>query len=229
MKAMAGHAHNTPTFIAALTGEALEAFHAASITREYPSGESLFVEQQSPQYVFVIERGKVKISATSSEGRRVIVRIAGEGDLVGLSAALSGNPYDVSAEAIESCQVKAVRVKDFLRLLQQYPEVAKAATDSALSKYQLVLQELRRLSLPHTIAGRIARLLLEWGNAYRQHDPTHDRLTVGLSHEELAEMSGTSRETVSRTLERFRREKLISVKGATIRILNRPSLEKLAG
>lgn len=217
-----------PSFSTALSGEALAIFNAASIAHDYSAGSNLFVEQQAPEYVFVIERGRVKISTASREGRIVIVRIAGEGDVVGLNAAMSGRPYDVSAEALERCLVKTIRIKDFLQLIAQYPQAAKAATDSALSKYQLVFQELCRLSLPETIAGRIARLLLEWGNAYRQHYPTHDRITVGLTHEELAEMSGTSRETVSRTLEQFRRKKLISIKGASIRILNRPVLEKLA-
>jgi CRP/FNR family cyclic AMP-dependent transcriptional regulator len=215
-------------FVAELNSEALAALNRISTKRDYAAGKSLFIKQQSPEYVFVIERGRVKISTNSREGRTVIVRIAGEGDVVGLSAAMSGKPYDVSAEAIERCQVRIIRVHDFQHLLEQYPQAAKAATDSALSKYQLVFQELCRLSLPHSVAGRIARLLLEWGDVYRQHDPTHDRLTVAMSHEELAEMSGTSRETVSRTLERFRREKLISVKGASIRILNRPALETLA-
>ena len=97
-----------------LRGEALAPFVAIAPHVSYSRGELLFLEEETPTHVFVICSGKVKLAVTSRDGKVVILRVAGPGGILGLSAAMSGTPNETSAEATELCRVKAIRVTDFL-------------------------------------------------------------------------------------------------------------------
>jgi CRP/FNR family transcriptional regulator, cyclic AMP receptor protein len=221
-----------------LKGETLAQFVAIAPEVSRSRGESLFIEGETPKYVFLICSGRVKLSVSSREGRTAILRIAGPGEILGLSAAMSGTPLETSAEAVELCQVKAVRVGDFLRFLQQYPDASVEATKYLLREYRVVLNNVCRLALPINVAGRLASLLLEWldsghtstASDGRMSDRRSDdrRFIVALTQEEIASMTNTSRETVSRVLHQFQQEKLISIKGAAMTILQPQALEQLA-
>jgi CRP/FNR family transcriptional regulator len=141
---------------------------------------------------------------------------------------MSEMPYETSAEAVELCRVKAIRVSDFTHFLQKYPEAAAEATACLLRDYRLILNNVCRLALPNTVAGRLASLLLEWFDAHHAITSNERRFIVTLTQEEIASMANTSRETVSRVLHQFQKEKLISIKGASVTILQPEALELLA-
>jgi CRP/FNR family transcriptional regulator len=195
---------------------------------EYPRGSNLFMEGDRPQQVFIVISGCVKLSVASPEGKTMIVRIARPGSVLGLSATLASAPYEVTAETIENSRVQAVPVREFLRHLQSDPQAATAATRLMLKEYQAVFNDVRRLALPSTVAGRLASLLLEWLRDHVQSGRTERRFIVSLTQEEIAAMAGTSRETVSRVLQQFQRDKLISIKGASVSVLRPEALEQLA-
>lgn len=212
---------------ARLTGEAQSQFEAIAPEVIRVRGESLFVEGEAPRCVFVICSGRVKLSVSSREGRTAILRIAGPGEILGISPAMSGTPHETTAEALELCRVKAIRVSDFVRFLQKFPEASAEATSCLLREYRVVLNNVCRLALPNTVAGRLASLLLEWLDSRRS--TTNDRrFIVALTQEEIASMTNTSRETVSRVLHQFQQDKLISIKGASVTILQPRALEQLA-
>jgi CRP/FNR family transcriptional regulator len=149
--------------------------------------------------------------------------------VLGISAAMSGTSHETTAEAVELCRVKAIRVSDFLRFLQNYPEASAEATSCLLREYRVVLNNVCRLALPNTVAGRLATLLLEWLDVRRATATASDRrFIVALTQEEIASMTNTSRETVSRVLHQFQQDKLISIKGASVTILQPRALELLA-
>jgi CRP/FNR family transcriptional regulator len=218
--------HNDHPF-ANLSGEAGTHFEAIAPEVTHARGEALFVEGETPRHVFVICSGRVKLSVTSREGRTAILRIAGPGEVLGISAAMSGTPHETTADAVELCRVKAIRVSDFLRFLQNYPEASAEATSCLLREYRVVLNNVCRLALPNTVAGRLATLLLEWLNV-RRATASDRRFIVALTQEEIASMTNTSRETVSRVLHQFQQDKLISIKGASVTILQPRALELLA-
>src|SRR5947209_3594869 len=213
-----------------LTGKASDQFNALGMEVDYSRGANLFIEGQHSQYVFVVSSGQVKLSVTSQEGKTVIVRIARAGDVLGLSAALNGNDYEVTAEALETCRVKAIKTKDFVAFIREYPEAAMETTRCVLQEYQVVFNDVCRLALPSTVAGRLANLLLEWlkPRAQQSRPGEPGRLIVTLTHEEIAGMTGTSRESVSRTFQEFQREKVIAVKGSSLTVLRPEALEQLA-
>jgi CRP/FNR family transcriptional regulator len=211
-----------------LKGEALAQFVAIAPEISRSRGESLFQEGEAPKYVFVICSGRIKLSITSREGKTAILRIAGPGEILGLSSAMSGTLHETSAEAVELCRVKAIRVNDFMLFLQKYPEASAEATTCLLRDYRVVLNNVCRLALPNTVAGRLAALLLEWLDARHGTSGNERRFIVALTQEEIASMTNTSRETVSRVLHQFQEEKLISIKGASVTILQPKALEQLA-
>ena len=221
-----------------LRGETLAQFAAIAPEVSRSRGETLFIEGETPKYVFLICSGRVKLSVSSREGRTAILRIAGPGEILGLNPAMSGTLHETSAEAVELCRVKAIRVSDFLQFLQKYPEASAEATRYLLREYRVVLNNVCRLALPNTVAGRLASLLLEWldsrpankGIDTRNNDHSFEdrRFIVALTQEEIASMTNTSRETVSRILHQFQQEKLISIKGAAMTILQPQALQQLA-
>ena len=218
--------HNDHPF-AKLSGAAMAQFEAIAPEVTRARGAALFVEGETAHHVYVICSGRVKLSVTSREGRTAILRIAGPGEVLGISAAMSGTPHETTADAVELCRVKAIRVGDFLRFLQNFPEASAEATNCLLREYRVVLNNVCRLALPNTVAGRLATLLLEWLDN-RRATAGDRRFIVALTQEEIASMTNTSRETVSRILHQFQQDKLISIKGASVTILQPRALESLA-
>ena len=211
-----------------LKGQALAQFVSIAPEVSRSRGESLFLEGDTPKYVLVICSGRVKLSISSREGKTAILHIAGPGEILGLSAAMSGTPHETSAEAVDLCRLKPIRVSDFMHFLQKYPEAAAEATACLLRDYRLVLNNVCRLALPNTVAGRLASLLLEWRDSSHSSTGNERRFNVALTQEEIASMTNTSRETVSRVLHQFQAEKWISIKGASMTILQPQALERLA-
>jgi len=212
----------------ALNSDALAGLDQMAMEFTYVRGNHLFAEGDQPRYVYFVRSGRIKLSVSSREGRTMILRIAEAGQVLGLSAALSLSEHEVTAEALEPCRVKAILVSDFLNFLQSYPEAAMEATRCVLREYQVVFNDVCRLGLPATVAGRLANLLLDWLKVRLQNGHDDARFIVPLTQEEIAGMTGTSRETVSRLMNQFEREKLICVKGAAVTVLQPEALAQLA-
>lgn len=219
--------HNKQAF-SNLKGQALECLKAIGADLDYSRGDNLFLEGQPSQCVYIIQSGRVKLSVTSREGKTMILRLAEAGDVLGLSAALNSGDYEVSAEAFEYCRIKVIRAKEFVEFLRKYPEAAMEATQCVLREYKFMFKDVCRLGLPTTVAGRLANLLLDWVDTRHQSGHKDSRVMVPLTQEEIAGMTGTSRETVSRVLQQFQREKLISIKGAALTVLQPDALEAMA-
>ena len=207
-----------------LTPEALQDYDGIGIMVSHARGARLFVEGDPARNVHVMCFGQVKISSTSRDGKTMILKIAGPGDVMGLSAVLANVPYEVTAEAIEPCQVKTVRKQEFLDFLGRHGIASMHAAESLSGEYMTVFHDAKRMALSGSAAGRVAQLLLDWGRGNNKPDL---KFTMALTHEELANMAGTSRETVTRLLNQFRRDEWIVVKGATITIPKPEKLEKL--
>jgi CRP/FNR family transcriptional regulator, cyclic AMP receptor protein len=198
-----------------------------SIPMEYRRGNILFREGNESSAVFVICSGRVKVSATSREARTLILRIATAGDVLGMGAALRGEEYEVTAEAIEPCHVRALRTKFFKQMIQENGDASLGAAQTLAKDYRAAFDEACLIALPGSPAARIARLILDWSHGAKRETP-NSTVTMPLTHDELASMTATTRETVTRTLGRFRREKLISMRGVSLNVLQPVALEQLS-
>jgi CRP/FNR family transcriptional regulator len=209
-----------------LTPDALRDYDGIGIIMSHVRGAKLFTEGETARNVFVICTGQVKISATSRDGKTMILKIAGPGAVMGLSAVLANVPHEVTAEAIEPCQVKMVRKQEFVDFLGRHGIASMHAAQSLSGEYLTVFHDAKRMALSSSAAGRLARLLLDWGNSAAK-GKLEIRFTMALTHEEIASMAGTSRETVTRLLSQFRRDQWITIKGSSMTITNPDQLEQL--
>ena len=210
-----------------LSAEARDDFGSIGVQAALPKGTKLFMEDGSSNGVFVICTGQVKLSCTSREGRTLILKIALPGDVLGLGAVISGSRYEVTAETIEPTEIKSIRREEFLSFIEKHGEASLHAAKALSEEYKAVFFDARRLALSGSAAGRLAGVLLEWGRAASCGKPEM-RFTMALTHEELANLVGSSRETVTRMLGRFKRDKLIQMRGSSILILSPERLEQLS-
>src|SRR5581483_6921479 len=107
----------------AMTAEELEAFDAMKAIASYPRGSVLFAEGRAPRGVFVLCKGRAKLTVCSETGKRLLVRVAGPGEVLGLGAAISGTNYELNAELLDGAKVAFVRRKELLTFLRDYPDV----------------------------------------------------------------------------------------------------------
>jgi CRP/FNR family cyclic AMP-dependent transcriptional regulator len=210
-----------------LDAEALADFGAIGVQATLPKGTKIFQEDEPSSGVFVICIGQVKLSCSSKEGRTLILKIAMPGDVLGLGAVISGSRYEVTAETIEPTEIKNIRREDFLSFIQKHGEASLHAAKALSEEYKVAFFDARRLALSGSSAGRLAAVLLDWGRTASCGKPEM-RFTMALTHEELANLVGSSRETVTRMLGRFKKEKLIQMRGSSILILSPEKLEQLS-
>lgn len=215
------------SFFCQLSPAALKDFDAIKSMSTYPKGALLFMERQDARGVFVVCEGEVKLSISSSEGKTLIMRVAQAGEILGLMAGMSGAPYEVTAETLRPCQVAFVRREDFQRFVAKYPEAAQGVTRQITVQYQAACEQLRTVGLSASAHEKLARLLLTWSSGSQQ-TKEGTRITMPLTHEEIAEFIGITRETVTRTLSEFKIRHLISIHGSTMMIPSRTALETYA-
>ena len=206
----------------------LEDMEKIKYASAFPQGAILFVEGQSARGAYIICSGRVKLSTTSRDGKTLIVRIAQAGEVLGLHATVSGKPYELTAETLQPCQLDFIKRDDFLHFLQKHADACLNAAQHLSQNCQDAYEMIRSLGLSHSVSEKLARLLLEWAN---DGETTKEgiRIKVSLTHEEIAQLIGTSRETVTRVLGEFRDHHLAQLRGSTLLIQNKAGLEKLIG
>jgi CRP/FNR family cyclic AMP-dependent transcriptional regulator len=148
--------------------------------------------------------------------------------VLGLSATISGKPYELTAETIDPCQVNFVKREDFLRFLKNHPDACLKVAEHLSDKYHNACREVRSLGLSHSAGTKLAQLLLEWGVRNGEGSNPEPRLNMVLTHEEIGQMIGVARETVTRTFREFRKRHILQSKGATLVIRNKAALESMA-
>jgi CRP/FNR family cyclic AMP-dependent transcriptional regulator len=176
--------------------------------------------------VFVLCVGKAKLSTSSREGKTIITKISESGDILGLNAVISNRPYEVTAEMMEPGQANFIPRDSLMHFLKDYPEVAVRVAQQLSRNYYTAYEEIRTLGLSASPSEKFAKLLLSWSSKTMQDDGS-SQVKLTLTHEEIAEIIGTTRETVSRLFSEFKKKQLMQLKGATLIIRSRVALEKL--
>jgi CRP/FNR family cyclic AMP-dependent transcriptional regulator len=214
-------------FFCQLPATAFQAFSDVRFTTAYPAKAVLFVEGQDPRGVYMLCRGRVKMTMNSADGKTLIVRICEPGEVLGLPATVSGEPHELTGETLQTCQVDFVRRDDFLRLLRGHTEISAAVMRQLSIGYRQACQEIRYLGLSGSASESVAQFLLET-SAKAQLTSRGRRFQLGLTHDEISQIVGLSRETVTRTMSGFREKMLIGTKGSTIVIRNESGLKAQA-
>jgi len=209
-----------------MADDSVAAFGKVKFTTSYPAGAVLFVEGQVPRGVYMLCQGQVKLTTASPEGK-TIMRVAEAGELLGLYSALSGDVHELTAEALQPCQVDFIRRDDFSKLMREHRDVAVNAMQQFGNYYRGACQQIRYLGLSTSATEKLAGFLLEIGKGRGQETQKGLRFSLGLTHEEIAQVVGLTRESITRTFAEFRHRSLIATQGATVLIRNKPALEKM--
>jgi CRP/FNR family cyclic AMP-dependent transcriptional regulator len=221
-------ANRRPGWFCSLGNAVLADLELATSTISLPAQASLFTQGEDARCLYLICSGYVKLTAGRPQDRQMIVRVAGPGSVLGLYAVLSHGVYEVSVESLTPAQLRPVERERFLNFLRNHKEAQMRAVQCICQEYRFALQDACRISLAETVAGRLGRLLLELAHQIGEHlDDGMFRFPLLLTHEEMASMACTTRETVTRTLGQFRKDSWITIEGSVITIVDPQRLQLL--
>lgn len=206
--------------------QATQKLNEIKSTAVYAKSTMLFIEGQQPRGVFVLCTGKAKLYTSSREGKTIITKLSQGGDVLGLNATISNRPYEVTAEMTEAGQANFITRDSLLQFMREFGEVAVRVAEQLSKNYYAAYEEIRTLGLTNSPAEKFAKLLLAW-TSDNKNAAAPDRLRLTLTHEEIGEMIGTSRETVSRLFSDFKKRQLIQLEGSVLVIRDKPALQKI--
>ena len=193
----------------------------------FSEGQVLFREGQVAEEVMILCQGSVKLSISSPEGKKIILNIADAGEVLGLSSVIAEKEYEATAEAMEPVQVNTISRKPFLDFLHRFHNVAIHAARE-LSEAQLrACNEVRLIGLAQSVPQKLAGLLLQWDE--KNPESKEGTVKLCLTHEEVSQLLGTSRETVTRALTELKKKKIIAIRGVNVYILSKEKLRQAAG
>ena len=203
---------------------ATRASNMANLNTLHGRGRVLFAEGEPARGIYILRTGRATVSISSSEGRVVMLRMAQAEDVLGLNSVVRNGSYETTVKTLEPCRTDFIPRAELIDLMQRSP----AGTDAILRLLSREVTELtdraRLLLLPQTVSGRLAKLLLEWS---KEDTSATVRLDKVFTHEEIAQMICSSRETVTRLLSSLSRQQVIRITSDSILIRDRAALEKL--
>ena len=203
---------------------AIPGFDGLSRRRCYPKGSVLLAEGHTARGVYVLCAGRAKLSITSAGGKTLIARIARPGDLLGIHATLAGHPYEATAETLEPSRVDFISRKDLLTLLDRQKWSGLGLAIAISKEFTEFVEHVRVLLLSVSADEKLARLLLRLGDEFGERTTTGIHFHTLRTHEEIAQMIGASRETVTRSLNGLKRRHIIFAKNGDLVIRNRAAL-----
>ena len=213
-------------FFCTLEHESLQALDHWKHSNSFPEGSVVFLEGQEARGVYILCQGRAKLMTTNADGKSLILKIAEPGTILGLHSVIGGRPHEVTVETLQPCQLAFIRREDFLRLLNERGDACLRAAEHLARDCQSAYEVIRSIGLSHSVSEKLARLLLQWSTDGRMVDGVI-RMKLALTHEEMAQLIGTSRETVTRTLSEFKKQRLLELNGSTLLIKNKPALERM--
>ena len=216
------------SFFCDLSPESIAAFNKIKHAAVFPEHAVVLVEGQSPWGIFILCQGRAKLSTTSRDGKTLIVRIADAGEVLGLHAVITGGPYELTVETMQPCQLNFVSREDMLHFLKEHADASVRATQHLARDCTDSYGVVRTIGLSHSVSERFARFLLESASDGQVSRGTV-RVRLSMTHEEISQLVGTSRETITRLLSEFRRKDLAELKGSTLIIHNHPALKHMVG
>ncbi len=188
-------------------------------TRTYKKDSIILMEDEVGGALFIIVKGKVKVTRTSNDGREVILNILTDSDIFGEMALLDGQTRSATVTAMEDSEIFIIQRNQFLEFLKEHPEISIALMQELSKRLRTADMQIKSLSLKDA-EGKVATVILQLANdigKIKQGIVEIDKLPL---QQDLANMAGTSRETISRTLHSFAKKGLIELEGSKLRIFN---------
>src|SRR5208337_3787808 len=215
------------SFFCALSPGSLRDLDEIKHVTSYPEGALVFLEGQAVRGVYIVCQGRAKLMTTSRDGRSLILKIAEPGEILGLHAVISGKAHELTVETLQPSQLAFVPREDFLKFLKEHGEACLQAAQHLSRDCNSAYESVRSIGLSHSVTEKLARFLLRWSANGKAADGMV-RVKLTFTHEEIAQLIGSSRETVTRTLAEFKRRGVAELHGSTLLVRNQAALEGLA-
>ena len=211
-----------------LSQSTVERLGAVTSVEAFSKGAIIFAEGQPSRGVFGLRAGRVKLSTPASGGKALILRIAGPGEILDFAATITGKSHELTAEAIEAVEANFISAQDFLQCALEKSDLALRTAQLLGESWRLVIGEMRMTRASLSASERLARFLLDLC-ANHMEDKGEMKITLALTHAEIAQTIGTSRETVTRLFGDFKQRQFLQVKGSALTIKNKTGLERVVG
>lgn len=215
------------SFFCQFDADEMKALDAITFANVYPAETLLFAEGEAPRGLFILCYGSAQLTVSSGGGKKLITRRVAQGEALGLAGVLSGNAHKETAETTAPSQLKFIRREDFVRFLKQYRDVLFNVSRQLIEERQADTDQIRALGLANSAAEKLAYLLLTWCEESGTEAESGVRVPMTMTHEQISQMIGTSRETVSRLLKSFKEKKIITVRRSSMTVNRRDELEDL--
>ncbi|MBS3946541.1 MAG: Crp/Fnr family transcriptional regulator [Melioribacter sp.] len=206
--------------------ETIERIEKIGTRKNYLKNDVILMEDEVGTALFVIVTGKVKVARTSGDGREVILTILSESDFFGEMAILDGQTRSATVVATEDTELFLIQRNDFINLLKEYPEVAISLLQELTKRLRSADAKIKALSLKDA-EGKVATVLLQLADdvgRIKQGKVEIEKLPL---QQDLANMAGTSRETISRTIHSFAKKGLVELDGNKLRITDYEKFKEL--
>jgi CRP/FNR family transcriptional regulator len=197
-------------------------------SRIYPRGAVVFREGSAAHGVYVLSSGRAKISISSADGKKIIIRIAKGGDILGLYAGLTGRPFEATAEMLEGGRVDFISRQDLLNLLSRQNGYSLELLEVFSRQFSELIDHTRMLALSESALEKLAHLIARWGRDFGERTPDGVCVRIYLTQEEIAQIIGASRETVTRLFSALKRDGIVHVKRDLMWIRDSAALASLA-
>jgi CRP/FNR family transcriptional regulator len=195
--------------------------------RQYQKDDYIFLEGEAPEALYVVKTGKVKVLRHSTDGKDVVLRMTGPGQLLGSVAVFDGGGYPGTAQAIEDCSLLVIGRNDCLTLVSRYPVFALAVINDMGLRLRSSAEQIRSLAVER-VEQRIARTLLKLGQTAGADTPEGRVIELPLTRQDVADMTGTTVETAIRVMSKFRREELIFTRRGKVVLVDLDALQEIA-
>ena len=209
-----------------LNDETLGQIFRIGIKKSYPKDSVILFEHESGAAFFIIENGKVKVSRVSEDGKEVILSILGEADFFGEMAIIDGMTRSANVTAMEDTDLFMIHRNDFINLLNTHPEISISLLQELTQRLRSADMKIKSLSLKDA-EGKVATVLLQLADDIGKIKQGAVEIEKLPYQHDLANMAGTSRETISRTLHNFAKKGLVELEGSRLRILNYEKFKEL--
>ena len=207
---------------------ALSTLNSLRQTSIYPSGVMLFVEGQPGRGLYIICSGEAKLYVNSADGQSLTVRIAEHGEVLGLSSLIADERYPVTAETLCPSQVSFIPRLEFLQFMRANPDVALRVAKHLSMELGKAWRQTKMLALAPDTHSKLTQFLLDWAEKHGRPTPEGLRIALHMTHEEIAQSIGASRESVSRILSDWKHRGVIRSSGGAITILQPLELQIIA-
>jgi CRP-like cAMP-binding protein len=209
-----------------LNEDTLEKISKLGIQKSFKKDSVILFEHETGSALFVIVSGKVKVSRVSDDGKEVILTILGDSDFFGEMAILDGLARSANVTAMEDSELFIIQRSDFLDLLQNHPEISITLLQELTQRLRAADMKIKSLSLKDA-EGKVATVILQLADDVGKiKQGTVEIEKLPFQHD-LANMAGTSRETISRTLHSFAKKGLVELDGSRLRIINYEKFKEL--